>query len=302
MIEGFGDIDPTGRAVDDDDVLVSQSLVGSYDLCAASVGQKGQPGYILQPNQQMSWGSMLHGAIEDDLLATLRRDPISRWTPDQLEDQWNLALQNERDGTWLLSDMTDDRVLIRHWLDEAVVAMYKWQDDVLPGLHLDDEARVEDTISRQLGTLPNGRRVFYGGTGDLVEPSMNQITDWKTSGRGWHQSKADFTGQVPGYLWLYGQEKFRFVVWNRQKLTWDSFDTSRTEQQIEAYLRHAFEVAAAIDAGIYPVTNVQSNFGKYNRTWQCSPKWCGAWNICPYKYLNDDKWEQQVADPADGWK
>ncbi len=282
------------------DILMSQSLVGSYDLCAASVGQKTEPGYDLSPNQAMSWGSMIHAAIEIDL--NLALDEPTRWSASQLRDLWDDSLLNERDGSWLLTELCGDEVLIRHWLDEAVVAMYKWQDNVYPTLDLADEFFVEETVSMQIGTLPNGRRVFFGGTGDLVEPSKHLVTDWKTAGRGWHQSKADFTGQVAAYLYLYEADFFRFVVFNRKSLAWETYDTTRTEAEIDAYLRHAFQVAKAIDADIYPVTNVQSNFGKFNRSWQCSAKWCGAWNICPFKYLADDKWEHQIADPREGWK
>lgn len=278
------------------DILVSQSLVGSYDLCAAALGQKGKDGYIYAPNQQMSWGSMVHAAIEDML------DGCD--VPDHrtMRAMWDESLLNERDGSWLLAELCDDEVKIRHWVDEAVAAAYKWRDEVLPTLDLDDDFEIEHTKRIQIGTLPNGRRVFFGGTADLWEPGKRKVTDWKTSGSGWHQTKADYAGQVAAYLFLFGATSFRYAVWNRAKLTWDSFDTTRTQEQIESYLKHAYQVAVSIDAGVYPVRNVQSNFGKYNRSWQCSPRWCGAWNICPFKYLNDDKWEQQVADPREGWK
>jgi hypothetical protein len=38
----------------------------------------------------------------------------------------------------------------------------------------------------------------------------------------------------------------------------------------------------------YPATPAGESYGKYKRGWHCSAKYCGGWEICPFKGLIPD--------------
>ncbi len=149
-----------------------------------------------------------------------------------------------------------------------------------------------------LGNAERGN-VFLKGTADLV--LEDRLMDWKTSGRAWKQAKADFSVQASLYMPLHKQtlgleiKKFDFWVYNRQARQWNVMRTKRTIAQIDSALDTALQYGRQIEAGVYPCTPVpEASFNK-GRGWYCKPKFCGAWNICKAKYLNDDFNEKEKA-------
>ena len=149
-------------------------------------------------------------------------------------------------------------------------------------------------------TLMKYANIFLGGTGDLV--LEDEIVDWKTSGSDWKKGKADLSIQATIYMPMYKQmldvsiKNFTFWVYDRSKVRWVRHSTKRTIAQIDAALQTAYEYGLQLEAGIYPATPVPEGPFIKKRGWYCSPKFCGGWNICDVKYLNDDVDESVIAE------
>ena len=84
-------------------------------------------------------------------------------------------------------------------------------------------------------------------------------------------------------------------VYNRRIREWEAIPTRRRVKDINAALHTAQAYASKLEAGIFTATPIMDTFGKQKRGWYCSAKFCGEWNICPAKYLNDDKNENELA-------
>lgn len=286
-----------GRAPVDGDIHLSQTTVNSMDFCPAKQGYRDVEGYNHTPSLAMSFGTMGHGAIELDLV----EGELHRWTADDLLTLWEGGLWYERDGSWDLHELISPAQL-EIQLAEAVDMMKKWQRHVYPTLNLSSEALIEERATKPLGMLDDGRVAWFGGTADVADPTAELILDWKTAGRGWDDSKARTAGQASAYTWLYGINSHLYWVWNRQKKTWKSHATERTTAQVDSYLRHSWQRALQIGAGVYPATPWQTTFGKTKRAWYCSALYCGAWDVCEMKNLSDDVWEEQAIDVKASWK
>lgn len=318
-----------GREPSDEDVFSSQTAVNNALLCGGRLLYKGQEGYNHTPTEAMSFGTMVHGGIEkllrvgeqcpacndDGVLHTMGGDiigpcpecgedstPLTLGYAD-LEEMWADGLRNERDGSFDLYELaTTER--IERSVVEASDAINQWAIDVLPalGLGVDEELYVEERVTAQLGTLPDGRAVWFGGTADLVRPERDLIIDWKTAGRGWNDTKAPFTLQATYYSWLYGQANHAYWVWSRRAKDWTLFETSRTQDQIDAALKVAWQIARQQADGTLTANPLEDNYQKIKRGWHCSAKFCGAWDICEFKFVNDNVWEGQRIDPKIGWE
>lgn len=297
--QGFKQVE-AGAEPADGDLHLSQTTVGNAALCPARVGYRGDEGYDYTPSEAMSFGTMVHGMAEVDL-ALLGTPLAGNWRRDSVEGMWADGLLAERDGSFDLHALAS-RDRIDKSVDEALLANKKWHRTVVPTLDLDeqDDWEIEVRKTKQLGTLPDGRRVWFGGTADLVVPGL--VLDWKTAGRGWDQSKADTTYQATYYTWLYGVDRHKYWVWNRRKSDWSAFETSRSPKDVESALKVAWMLARQIDDGTFTATPWQDTYGKVKRGWWCSAKFCGAWDICQFKNLPDDVYEGQKIDPKMGWE
>ena len=299
---GFKQVDESAEPADDD-LHLSQTTVSNAALCPARVGYRGDEGYSYVPSEAMSFGTMVHGMAEEDLglLGTPMRWAAGSWTFYAVEEMWRDGLLNERDGSFDLYELAD-RERINKSIMEALHANKRWHEVVAPTLDLAgrDDWQIEKRVTKQLGTLPDGRRVWFGGTADLVVPGL--ALDWKTAGRGWDQSKADTTYQATYYTWLYGVDRHKYWVWNRREKDWSAFETSRSPKDVESALKVAWMLARQMADGTFTATPWQDTFGKVKRGWWCSAKYCGAWDICQFKNLPDDVYEGQKIDPKVGWE
>jgi hypothetical protein len=302
--------DPGREPDEEHDLFIGQSVVASMDLCPARVGYAREEGFNAVPSEAMSFGTVGHYAIE-----WMLRNPESArlWTAPELKQIWADELLNpsyegattDRGGHVLEELVTPAKLATS--LDDALAMILSWQEDVYPLLRLSDELQIEETVTKPLGVIgsaghPLSRAVWYVGTADVADGGEELLIDWKTANSGWHESRAHASPQPSGYGWLYDIYDTHFWVWDRKRQRWDRYVTGRTHEQVQAYLRHAWMRAKQIDAQSFPATAWESNFGKYKRAWHCSAKYCGAWDVCEFKNLHDDVWEEQRIDILDGWK
>lgn len=291
-----------GREPVETDVFLSQTTINNALLCGGRVLYRDHEGYDFTPSEAMSFGTMVHGMAEADL-GLLGLPVCGQWSKAAVEEIWRQGLLDERDGSWDL-DVLASRERIDKSVREAMVANRKWHEQVVPnlGISVGERMLIEQRVTKQLGTLDDGRAVWLGGTSDVVFPDVPEIVDWKTAGRGWDESKAQFTIQATIYTWLYEIPNHTYWVWNRRNKDWSSYTTRRNEQHVDSALRQAWQVAGQIATGTLTASPLQDTFGKVKRGWHCSAKFCGAWNICEFNKLPDDVWEGQRIDPKVGWE
>lgn len=301
FFEGLHDWQALIDEPSEDDLMLRNSTVGSWDLCPGRVGYSDHEGFEHTPSEAMSFGTMGHGAIEQDLIQGLHL-----WTMDELEGVWRDGLLSEESGTYDLDKLATPEK-IHTSTEEAVVMMAAWQQDVYPQLNLSDYRFIEEKLVTPLGILPSGRGVWFHGTPDVVDVGNPKIYDWKTTGRAWKESKVLGLNAPQAYSWLANTTYDVFIpdhhywVWNRTKREWDLHTTQRNQAHVDAYLRKAWGVARAIDAQAFPFQPWSETFGNVTRGWWCSPRYCGAWDICEGKDLPDDLVEATPIDIKLGW-
>ena len=274
-----------GWSPPDDALWIRQSTVSSWELCPARVTQSTHRGFNGLPSEPMSFGTLVH-----EMLAKEMVDGPQPWTAADVEDFWDSLVVAEYGVT--LPELTDDEQ-VKSSAVEAIGAVQTWRIQVQPTLPNSDPL-VEARLEAPLGILDSGRQVWLHGTGDVLYPGVPVGYDWKTSGRDWMDGKAMALGQPSAYTYLalWNHDAFiadwRYWVFDRRSQMWRLHETSRTRQQVAAWLRHAFGIAKSIDAGATAYNPTGSSYGKIRRGWWCSPKYCGAWDICPGKYIADD--------------
>ena len=168
----------------------------------------------------------------------------------------------------------------------------------VPELHQIDlsAAGIETKITVPLGSLDDGRMVWLQGTPDLW--TMGTVYDWKTTGNPWKENgggltRGSFGQQAPLYLHLVSTlgataTRFVFYVYDRGSGAWASHETVWSPASIGAALANAWEYGKMIGAGAFPYTPASDNYGKYQRGWHCSARYCGAWDICEGKRILAD--------------
>lgn len=272
---------------EEQDTLVRQSTIGQMQLCPKRVELDGEPGYLDAVSEQLVFGQCVHYLAEQDLSAgEPRLDLLANmheWVETILHEQYD----------WTLAQVPNTR----DFFDEVSGAYRLWRTVVHPSLKGSPLA-VEGTMTLYVG---DGRdtRIVLQGTADVIYAS--RLMDWKTSRSPWSQAKADVSIQASLYMALAKQEygieakKFRFWNYARQRREWNYLDTERTVAQIDAALLSAYEYGKQIEAGVFPATPVPEASFQKKRGWYCSPRFCGAWNICPSKYMNDDVNEKVLA-------
>lgn len=122
------------------------------------------------------------------------------------------------------------------------------------------------------------RGIQLAGTPDVVTDSG--VGDYKT-GQPWTQARADASRQLTAYAILRrvnsGHPPRR--VWidsishSAKGWTAQRFWSTRTAEDIEAFLHVMTRASAAMQAGVaLPAAE---------GSWHCSPRWCPHWNRCP---------------------
>ena len=141
--------------------------------------------------------------------------------------------------------------------------------------------------------------IYLKGTPDAVFEGV--VVDWKTSGRAWKETKAHKAIQADLYMALVKQNlgvsirDWVFWVYNRRGRVWEAVPTKRRIKDINASILRAYDYGLALEAEILPATPFTDTFGELKRGWYCSAKYCGAWNICPAKFMHDDVNENEIA-------
>lgn len=300
---GYGEIEELDSP-EDDALWIRQSDVSSMDLCPARAGYLRSGQAVQVPSEAMSFGTMMHTYAEHRLTEGFG-DVIPK---SQFEEWW--VANVKRDGFDLYELAEPDRIATS--LDEALVAAAAWDREVYPNLtyaEATESVLLEEKMEAPLGISPiSGRGVWVHGTPDVTDLKTPTIDDWKTAARGWKTSKAHATGQASTYSFLvaanYGVsiDTFGYWVWDRKAYQWELHVTTRTPAQIDAFMRHMWMRALEIDAGAFPFTPWQSQWGEYKRGWHCGVKYCAAWDVCEGKHLADDVWEEQEIDIRSGWE
>jgi len=271
------------------DTLTRQSTLGQMQLCPGRVGFMDTPGHLDMISEPLAFGSCTHEIIGRHLIEGEQQDrmllSMDEWVEELLVEQYD----------WSLTKVPN----VRDFFSEISIAYRSWIENVLPTIPLDEILLVEEEQWMLLGEGARGN-VFLKGTADLV--LQDTLMDWKTSGRAWKQSKADFSVQASLYMPLHKQalevsiQRFWFWVFNRQKAEWNLLKTNRTVAQIDAALATAYQYGLQIEAGAFPCTPVpEASFNKA-RGWYCKPKFCSAWNVCDAKFMNDDFVEGEIAE------
>ena len=270
------------------DTLIRQSTIGQMQLCPGRVGFADNPGYLAMISEPLVFGSAVHHLIAGDLEENeLREDlllSMHEWVEEMLVEDYE----------WSLDQVPN----VRDFFSEVSTAYRMWRTDVRDRALASPVLLVEEEQRMFLGEGNRGN-VFLKGTADLV--LEDQLVDWKTSGRAWKQSKADFSVQASLYMPLHKQtldvsiQSFTFWVYNRGGRSWDRLTTRRTIAQIDAAMATALQYGRQIESESFPCTPVpEASFNKA-RGWYCKPKFCGAWNVCDAKFMNDGFNEKEIA-------
>lgn len=252
------------------------------------VGYQDHEAYIKPVSEALTFGTLVHYLIEQDLRVGERRldmlSNMSEWVEPILVEQYD----------WSLSQVPN----VPQFLSEISVAYRTWATQVLPRLNLKKLVALEPEMMTYLG---EGRRgnIFLQGTADQVYSTY--LRDLKTARSGWKLEKAELSIQASLYPALVKDafgisvQKFIFDVYNKSKSLWDSYERQTPVKVIDAALETAYRNGLKLEAGIFTAHPVpESSFSK-KRGWYCSPKFCPAWNACTMKYLVDDVDESQLA-------
>lgn len=254
---------------------------------------KDEEGFDDRSNEPPGWGTGMHGLISRFMLngevPGTASDVLAAWTKEMANRSTEVSedITSYASSEVLLALAEEMRVGFVNWITQF------WQTT---GRHYETVA-VEERVMRGLGVLPSGRDVWISGAPDWVfkVTDEGQVIDWKTAGRGWKKGKADSNAvQLLCYSWLSEHHvdvsRGTFVVYDRSKGEWTWSDKSFqiTPERTELALRSMWTMGEAIDSG-HAVANpfATGGFGD-GRGWHCSPKYCGAWNICEFKALPGD--------------
>ncbi len=271
------------------DTLIRQSTVNQMDFCGYRTMLSTHPGYLAPVSEPMVFGTCVHYMIAQNILGIPSLDLSSNM------DEWVESILVE-EYDWSLSQVPN----VRDFFSELSSAFTMWKSVVEPTLPgaLTAAATIEQEMFLPLGEGERGT-IILKGTPDAVLREV--IIDWKTSGRAWKESKAHHSIQVDAYMALVKQNlgvsirDWVFWVYNRQKREWTAIPTSRRVKDINASLLRLLDYGKILERGSFHATPTTDTFGEIKRGWYCSTKYCGAWNVCPAKYLNDDVDEKEKA-------
>jgi len=276
--------------VEDVDTLVRQSTIGQLQFCGQRVALEGQEGFLAAVSEPMCFGTLTHYIISEDLVLGEgeRLDMLANmvdWVEPILVEEYD----------WSLEQVPN----VQDFFAEIAVAYTNWRINVHPLISNKKILAVEKQGELYLGEGKSSN-IFLGGTGDLVLDDL--IIDWKTANRDWKKGKADLSIQASVYMAMYKQvldvniRDFTFWVYDRSRVVWVPHATERTIPQIDSALQTAYNYGLQLEAGIYPATPVpEASFVK-KRGWYCGVRYCGGWNLCTSKYLQDSVDESVIAE------
>jgi hypothetical protein len=278
-----------------DDIVMSQSRMKNMMYSPSREGLARIADFRPQPSEAMWFGTVVHAAIDGFLNNELELMSLG-WmqrlaaNPPHPDDE----------GFDLLSVFSEQTVAAM--IGEAELAFDAWLDYwwLSEGENL-DLIQSEQRLHRQLGTLPDGRRVFIAGTPDYVAYKFGVPTgfDWKTSNGPYSFAKAASSPQAPLLTWLLERTvhtlnmDWEFIVWDRKSATWDTWaldgDYAMSDQYVESVLMNAWQFARCIAYEAYPaITMVTAGFSKQVRPWYAKPDFDPWWDINPFRFYLDD--------------
>lgn len=266
-------------------------------LCPARVGYAETDGFLPALSEALVFGTCVHGMAEYHLLngkkADTKPNAFDEWMEGILNEEYQYSIEQIPDKEW--------KTFRRKAIEAYRLWVFQVYDHWLKPELSDEMFYVEADLITPIHELEDGRIIYLKGTPDLTLIG-NRIVDFKTTNsRGWNQAKADYSIQASLYLWLHNQlfdeplDTFDFHVYMRSKTDWNRYETKRTDPIMESAVHTAIQYGKQIATGVYPATMVDSDYGKLKRGWWCSAKYCGAWNICEHKFLNDDVNELEIA-------
>lgn len=291
MPRGF--LESTSDTPPEDALLVRPSSYSSYALCGYRLLLQDHPDYDPGSNEAPGFGTGMHALIEHFLLTGEIPDAdgvLTIWErvmADRGEDLRSYAAL-----PYLMELAVELKFGLMAWFNTFWLPV---------GSQLELLA-VEERVMRGLGILPSGREVWVSGAPDLVTPG--QIIDFKTAVNGWKEGKSQSNMvQINTYAWLAEHHTDVTVgihqVYNRSKRTWSWDDTTlpiSTDSKHLALLA-MWDMARSLDQGIAVATpHSRGGFGD-GRGWHCTPKFCGAWNACPFKGMIPDGRADEVRPP-----
>lgn len=278
------------------DVVIHQSMIETMSLCPAKRGLSWQPGYDDTPSEAMFFGTWFHHLVEY-WLDFRRRGMVA--------DLFNKTTAESSIRKLAVKDGFDIDKLTNPWhitkiVDEGLFALSVFVKDVFPKIEaivMHPKSRLEQELTMPLGMLNAASAVWMRGTPDVIHDQG--LIDWKSSGRGWWSAKAVSRIQSDVYVELaidngyldrgqLGSYPMDYWVYDREKRTFEKFTVHSTPESREASLLAVWEYARAEAYGVFPPTP-SAKVGKTARGWWCSAKFCGAWNICPYKAMIHDR-------------
>jgi len=275
------------------ELVIRPSTVGSFMLCPARPGYRGEYGYNYIPNRMLLFGSTMHWIIEQELIgkewsmSSIMLEMASIFEKDQ---------PNESEKIHLADVMVKaDRVALAA---EAVKAVALWSELVAPSLP-ESEPHVEERLEA-VAFEDKRYKVTVSGTPDVFWPQEVLMVDWKSAGQMWKPEKAEGQVQPVAYPWMakqsgYDIRKFIFWVYDRKTEWWGKFERQKSKVLLaeDAFKRQAFAAAVAIEEGTWGFTPAGQGYS--SRGWHCQPRYCDAWKCCVGKHLIADGKQNEKA-------
>lgn len=266
--------------------FIRQSTIGQFQLCPKRVGLSNQEGFLPAVSEAMCFGTCLHYLVAADLEAGEARldllTNMGEWVDKILVDEYE----------WSVAQITKPE----EFFSSLGVAYRTWRQQVRPLIK--NLVTFEEEMFLYLGDGDHSQ-IWLKGTPDIV--TQTRLRDTKTTKKLWAPAKAQLSIQTSLYLPLVKQncgldyKKFTFDIYDRSKSTWTSISVERTVKEINAALDTAYEYGRMLEAQIFPATPVPDASFNKARGWYCRANWCGAWNICNSKFLDDATDETEVA-------
>lgn len=264
---------------------VRQSAIGQYTYCPASLG-----GTSDHPTPATTFGTAFHAYPE----ALAQPVPINKRALIERPDPREAVLDALRLDGWSWQDTGLDESVLDAMADELLIAWRIFDDQIKPWIPWGD-VQAEVQLRRRLSVDSAMAPVYLTGTPDLVYEEGHAMWDWKTSARGWHETRPSKEWQARLYPWLMGWEgtvHFHYVVYDRQNMTFEYFTVTTEDQEredwAEAARRIAMNIVADFKGHVSPPYKVISDGFVAKRNWFCKPDYCPAWNTCAGKYMFDD--------------
>lgn len=282
-----------------EDIVTRQSWTQQFLLCPMKLEGMDDERFDDHAGEGRTFGSTVHGMIER-LMPHLQTITTGRWPSkfSRVDVVRSVIEDIEEEDGFLFEVVCPSTSQRMAFMEEVIHAVRRWHEEVwLAEFDPDLVLVAEHRMVQPLGLISNplseefdgDRGVWIGGTPDIV--LAGRLIDWKTTAWEWRLgktglSKGDSSPQASTYAWLWEQEtgekirEMSFYVYDRKKAEWSRFDSTITDAQIQATMELHWQVALAIHHGALPATPWQDTFGRMQRGWHCSAKFCGSFGFC----------------------